>query len=395
VVIRSREALALLVVGLLASAGCAQALGLGDYGPQDDAGGSSGDGTVETDAGHGGDTTTDSPGTGDTGTPDVRGDSAHPDGVAPDAPASETGPGDAGHPDASDAMTDGPVFTSDACSGANTCAPAAPSGWQGPVVIWEGTSAPPSCASFYLDVFDGGTSPSGSAASCKCSCGAVTGSTCGAATVQFGTSGCAAGCGTSASAAPGACVNIQSQVTACGSGAALIVSGSTADGGGCQPDGSVDAQAPTWGSFVVACAPSQQSAAGCTANQVCVPGAGTPFESTFCVLKAGNNTCPSPFTNQHLYYSDISDGRGCTPCTCGPATGVDCNSLAHVTGWSNSTCVTGKGSDYSPLPVSCGPIGTSHYVMLSTGPTGGTCTPSGGTPTGGVGAANLTTICCL
>ena len=74
---RSREALALLVVGLLASAGCAQALGLGDYGPQDDAGG---DGTVERDSGQGGDTAADSPGTGDggttdTGAPDVRGDS--------------------------------------------------------------------------------------------------------------------------------------------------------------------------------------------------------------------------------------------------------------------------------------------------------------------------------
>jgi hypothetical protein len=34
-------------------------------------------------------------------------------------------------------------------------------------------------------------------------------------------------------------------------------------------------------------------------------------------------------------------------------------------------------------------------LLLSTGATGGTCTPTGGTPTGGVTPANLTTICCL
>ena len=328
-------------------------------------------------------------GTTDTGAPDVRGDSSHPDGGGPDS-----GPGDAGH-DATDAVADSPVFAADACSGANTCAPVAPSGWQGPLVIWEGTGTPPSCASFYLDVFDGGSSPSGSAASCSCSCGPATGSTCGPATVQFGTTGCGGSCGSAVTAASGACVNVQTQVTACGSGASMMTTGSTADGGGCQPDASVDAQAPTWANLTVACAPSSQSTTGCNANQVCVPGAGSPFESTFCVLKAGNNTCPSPFTNQHLYYSGITDTRGCTPCTCGSPSGVDCNSNAHLTTWSNTSCNTGKGGDFSPLPLSCGAIGASHYAMLTTSPTGGTCTPSGGTPTGGVTAANLTTICCL
>lgn len=397
-VIRSREALALLVVGLLASAGCAQALGLGDYGPQEDAGGneaSSGDGSVETDSGHGGDSTTDGPGTGDTGTTDARGDSApHPDGGSPDA-ASDTGPGDAGHSDAGDAMADGPTFSADACSGANTCAPVAPSGWQGPVVIWEGTGTPPSCASFYLDVFDGGTSPSGNPASCSCSCGPVTGSACGATTVQFGTGSCTTACGTPAIVAQGGCVNVTTQATACGSGVQMQISAVPADGGGCQADASVDAQAPTWANLATACAPSQQSAAGCGADQVCVPAAGSPFESTFCVLKAGNNTCPSPFTNQHLYYSDITDTRGCTPCTCGSPSGVDCDTNAHVTSWSNMSCTTGKGVDYSPLPVACAALGTAHYLTLSTSATGGTCTPSGGTPTGGVSQANLTTICCL
>jgi hypothetical protein len=403
VVIRSREALALLVVGLLGSAGCAQVLGLGSYGPDDDGGegGSTGDGTVgQPDSGHEGDSTTDGqgtdgPGTIDTGSGDARGDSAsHPDGGTPDAQA-EAGPGDAGSSDASDAGADSPVFATDACSGANTCAPAAPSGWQGPVVIWEGTGPAPSCTSFYLDVFDGGTSPSGNSASCNCSCGPVTGATCGATTVQFTTSGCGTSCGTTVTASLGACVSVQGQATACGTGATMTISGVTADGGGCQPDASVDAAAPTWRNLTVACAPSQQSTAGCNANQVCVPAAGSPFESTFCVLKAGNNTCPAPFTTQHLYYSDITDTRGCAPCTCGSATGVDCSNLAHVTTWSNTSCNTGKGSDYSPLPVSCAPLGTSHYLSMTTSPTGGACTPSTGTPTGGVSPANLTTICCL
>ncbi|MGH7435395.1 MAG: hypothetical protein ACRENE_06950 [Polyangiaceae bacterium] len=398
-VIRGRELLALLVVGLVGSAGCAQVLGLGSYGPDLDGGEDSPttDGTTPpNDTGQPGDATTDvmamnEASGNETSTVDAHPDSPHAD-AGPDAQGTETGPGDAG---GSDAMTDGPVFATDACSGANTCAPAAPSGWSGPVELWEGTGAAPSCSAFYIDVFDGGTTPSGSPASCNCSCGPVSGATCGAAAAQFGTSGCASGCGSALSLTPGTCASVQSQVTACGSGASIALQGSTASGGGCQADASVDAAPAAWGNLTVACAPSSQSAVGCAANHVCIPAAASPFESTYCIIKAGNNGCPSPFTTQHLYYSDITDTRGCTGCSCGSAMNVDCNSLAHVTTWSNMSCNSGKGSDYAPIPVTCGPLGTSHYAMLNTAPTGGSCTPSGGTPTGGVTAANLTTICCL
>ncbi|MGH7439141.1 MAG: hypothetical protein ACRENE_25925 [Polyangiaceae bacterium] len=365
--IRSREALALLIVGLVGSMGCAQVLGLGPYGPEGE------------DAGEDAPTAADG-----TVTPHSAHSSADPAGA-------ESGPVDARASDAS-----GVVFGGDACSGATACAPAAPAGWDGPLALWEGAGAAPPCASLYLPFFDGGTSLSASPARCSCSCGPASGSACGAATVSFDKSTCSVACGGDASlrVLPGACTSIQSQTAACGGGAKIRISGSTATGGRCTPDASIDVPAPTWGRVAIACAPSGQSSDGCASDHVCVPVAGSPFEPTFCVSKAGDNTCPAPFTMQHLYYSGVSDARGCTGCTCGAVTGVDCNATAHATLWGNSTCNGGKGPDFTPLPVTCGGVGGAHFLLLSAGASGGNCTPIGGVPTGSASPANLTTICC-
>jgi hypothetical protein len=164
--------------------------------------------------------------------------------------------------------------------------------------------------------------------------------------------------------------------------------------GGCQPDAQIDIPDAAWGTAAVACAPGAQSAAGCPGGQVCVPAPGSPFESGFCVIKAGDNACPPGFTTQHLYYGGFDDSRGCTPCACATPTGVDCNSAAHISTWSNTTCTSGKGAAVSGLPAACASMSGIHYVQITTYADGGSCTPSGGQPTGAASPEDLTTLCC-
>jgi hypothetical protein len=85
---------------------------------------------------------------------------------------------------------------------------------------------------------------------------------------------------------------------------------------------------------------------------------------------------------------------GCSPCTCGPASGVDCNANAQVTRWSNPPCSQSLGT-LSPLPsTTCTTTSGMKGIGLTTMPTGGSCPPDGGQPTGTVSSQTVTTICC-
>ena len=357
-----------LAVALVGAAGCAQALGLGDYGQLPEEAGAEPDATMITDSGDGG------------------------------ARASEGGDGaadvassDAGDSGALDVAM--PMFESDACSGLNACAPAPPAGWQGPVALWQGTGTEPACSMFYLPAFQGGLSPSTAGAQCGCSCDSPTGSTCGPVSVDF-----ASGCSTSSPCnttmvAPGACVSAQSIINACGGGTGFTVSGSAASGGSCLSKASVTVPTPMWGTEAVACQPSGQSPVGCASGQVCIPVAAPPFGSSFCVEKAGNSSCPSGFPTMHLYYGGFDDTRGCSPCSCGTPSGVDCNG-GQVTTWGNPNCSANQASAVAPPSSACTPTGGVKSIKFATSPDGGSCAPDGGQPTGTLAAQTVTTICC-
>jgi hypothetical protein len=373
----------LLLAAVACAAGCAQALGLGDYGKQSTDGADLGgaDATASAEGGS-------EAGTRDAGSP---ADSGSADGRAPGADGST----DAGSPrDTGGAGDAALVFSPDACAGSNTCAQAPPAGWQGPLALWEGPGSAPPCGAWYVPLFDGGTSLAAPAAQCGCQCGAPAGVTCGSVTAQFGTGGCSASCGT-ATLAPGPCTSVQTYTTGCGSGAGMTLSGSTASGGSCQPSPSVTFSPPSWGTRAVACAPTAQSPLGCPAGEQCVPAAAAPFESRFCVLKAGTSACPpGAYSAQRLYYGDVTDTRGCSACSCGAPAGVDCNAGAHVATWGNPSCNANPGADLTPLPQACGSATGIKSVQLTATPDGGSCAPDGGLPTGVVAPQALTTICC-
>jgi hypothetical protein len=359
----------LLAGALLASVGCAQIFGLNDYGPEnEDAGADASVGATPPEA------STD-------GT------------MRQDASSDAKPPNAADAARVTDAGVDGPYFAPDACAGTNTCAPIAPPDWHGPLSIWTGSGTAPPCTNYYVPYFDGGTGLSADLAQCSCSCNPPSGATCGSASVQFGTGGCATACGSSVVVAPAVCTSLQTVLNGCASGVGATISGSTANGGTCQPNTTVVLPPAQWTTQVAACEPLAESPAGGGAGQQCVPAPTAPFQG-FCIVKPGSNTCPSPFTSTHLFYADFAEGRGCSPCTCGPPTGVDCNAGAHATTWGNPTCGGTTGADITPLPVACAPVSGAHSIRLDTAPDGGACAPDGGMPTGSPSPQNITTVCC-
>jgi hypothetical protein len=394
---REHSGSALLVAMLAFASGCAQVLGLGDYGNATDAGeAGSGDAPADTSAPE--DTAVDE------GTADGVVDSSGDVGAEADAAASSSGAGeDAGDgSDASDAPADSPLETGpDAgCTGTMSCAPAAPSGWTGPLALWEGTSGAPACGSaFPLVAFDGGFSVTSPPANCTCACGTPTAATCGPITMQFGQGGCTAACGPDGgllTVANGTCGTATNYSSQCGATMEVAISGSTASGGSCALDASTSVPAWSWGSRAIACQPTSQSPVGCPAGEQCVPSPQSPFEAHFCVLQAGSASCPAgAYSVQHLYYAGASDTRACTACGCGAPTGVDCNANAHVTTWNSNNCLNNQTGDITPLPAGCStPAASMHGAFFQTTPSGGACPASGGQPTGSVAEQGLTTICC-
>ncbi|MGH7440292.1 MAG: hypothetical protein ACRENE_31755 [Polyangiaceae bacterium] len=379
---RGREVTVLVCASLAYASGCVQVLGLEGYEPEDAGADGSTDVTVGGETG----AVTDSGTAGEAVSPEA--------GRSTDAGRPSDAADAGGSHDAADAGRDAPLFAPDACSGATTCAPAPPSGWQGPVALWEGSGSPPPCSAFYLSLFNGGTSPTAPAGSCGCSCSPPTGATCGPVKLQPGGGTCSSGCGSDGGvvASQGTCTPVS--FSGCGTGAGFAVTGSIAAGGACEPDAAGTLPAPTWATQAIACVPSSQSPLGCPPGEQCVPVASTPFEPHFCVLMAGTNPCPAgPYSVQHLYYGAFKDNRSCPPCTCSAPSGIDCNSSGSVTTGSSGTC-HGTTAMTSLSPGACIPIAGVASVQVTTAPTGGSCMPDGGQPTGTVTPQGSTTICC-
>ena len=94
----------------------------------------------------------------------------------------------------------------------------------------------------------------------------------------------------------------------------------TVSGGMCNANGGMlQKQAASWQTAAAGC--GGVHAAGCTNGKKCMPKGMVPFNYTACIGKAGDQTCPAPFTKKHTYYTDFDDTRGCTKCNCESPTG--------------------------------------------------------------------------
>jgi hypothetical protein len=282
-----------------------------------------------------------------------------------------------------------------ACNAA--CVPVPPTGWSGPYAIYEGSAsaASPDCAragGYPNDVYDGYGMLDAGATECTCTCRPVTGASCGSPVIHFFSDpNCMAACSPASQVVDSTCTVLN--VGSCGGLHITLEAG--APSGSCEPVAVATVPAPTWQTSARLCGPSSPATgSGCAVGSLCVPATGLPFEGSYCVAQTaetGPLPCPPSYPAVRAYSESFVDTRGCSTCSCGPATGIECT--ATFEGYGNANCK--GGPMMMPPPSACSGGGIQSAMTTGGAPTGGTCAPSGVQPTGTLQAANpTTTVCC-
>jgi hypothetical protein len=322
------------------------------------------------------------------------------------------GPNDGGALDGSDVTTD--AAGSDApgmpdvieeppphCGGAFTCAPIVPSGWTGPLELYAGSSAAPSCgASFTGPAFDGNAGLSVPGSKCDCQCQNAQGVQCSSPTISFYGSSAACSpanyCGAIMPLTPSLCtgVDIRSRCADAGLTISMSAPASTASGGSCPPVALRNVPPSSWATNARACLSSLGAAqSDCASGSVCAPYPPPPFGAGLCIAQPGDVGCPaSGYPVKQLFYGTVSDTRDCSQCTCSSVAGASCSASIGVFQPSALSCSTGQIS-YLP-PFMCDPVQQPSEFKLTLTPSGGSCTPSPVAPTGTATPAKPNTFCC-
>ena len=276
-----------------------------------------------------------------------------------------------------------------------SCAPAPPVGWTGPYALYEAMGgpppAPPGCPGAYSAQMDNGLEGlDAGVAQCTCACGAVSGASCGSPVVDlWSDSNCTTSCSTTLQPIGTTCTRPNFGFN-CGGGVRFTLEGGAPSGGSCAPDAGTTLPAPAWQISALLCGlPPTVTPAECGGGGLCVP---SPDPSgVLCISQTGASACPSgAYTVAHTYYKSSSDGRSCTPCTCGSPVGVACS--ATVTAFGNTTCTGGPTRETAPMGCSGDHIASA--IAAASTPSGGSCAPVGGQPAGSVTPAMGRTVCC-
>jgi hypothetical protein len=381
-----RTALALgLAAGAALAAACGDAFEVGSAG--DDGGGSHADATIE-----GG-----GPPGAESGSPESSSSSGGHDGGGggpdghgggPDGPVANDGP----------ITIDGPVPIEGGpgCPTGLACAPPVPpGGWQGPIALELGTGTALACPPATNVVFDGGSGLVAPGATCStCSCSAAASPTCTVSVSVFAQSdaGCAAWSAPCATGNPVSTCAALSGSCLGGAGYALATAaGSSGPCGASAPSATVP---PTsWSATAVGCAPASPISCG--------PGTCLPSGPRFCVYMDGANVAcpPAGYVTQNVYYRDVADTRGCSPCVCGQPSTTCTGGDVEVTSLSACGIAQVKipvGGGCTTIPVGS-PAGGKYYTEMVQGTStvaSGTCPASGGQPAGAAAGASPITVCC-
>jgi hypothetical protein len=305
------------------------------------------------------------------------------------------------------------------------CVSAVPTGWTGYFALFDGAPATdPSCpTSFPTSAYLGNAGLTAPADTCSaCSCGSPAGGTCvlpTSYTVQDGTCSGTSYCSgtyTLSGSWTGGCTGnteFRGGQDTCGvNGGANCTAGSapcnvsvsvpaaTVSGGSCTASGGTPTVTPTsWSELGVACNGETTVTTGCTGGSVCAPKPPSPFESGLCIEQAGVVACPAgAFSTQHVFYTGVTDTRGCSECSCGAASGSTCS--ATVTLYSAQSVNTCTGPVAAVTTGSCAelsgnPTVAGREASNITTPSGGSCAASGGAPTGSATPSTPTTFCCI
>jgi hypothetical protein len=289
--------------------------------------------------------------------------------------------------------TEGPMpDTPVACPSGSMCVAEAPADWNGPVIIAvTDVGAEPSCAGDYpepaLAAFDELDAPP---ADCECSCGAVTGASCTNPTLEYHA-------GDAACASPN---DDWTVTTGCVSVSApgadyWLVEPPEISGGDCTPNVVSDDVPPwSWGTAVTTCT-GMLGSIGCDAGSLCAPLPEPPFDASICIWRDDAVTCPDgPYSaRRRIYYTEVSDTRGCGECQCEDAEGT-CAGTVRL--FSDTTCsqpaytVTADGD----CELQANAIGVARARWMP-GTITASCDPAGGEPMGLAAGAGRYTVCCL
>ena len=292
----------------------------------------------------------------------------------------------------------GAIDCADPACSEYACAPAAPAGWQGPVLASltsGGGGDAVQCPSDWPERMTGGSEPSAGQASCfPCLCESPHGATCGLPTTTvFDPGNCS----------PGGEIDVFIPLVAddCQDLIGMNVADSAigdpipVTGGVCDATGGGASFTPAqWAVDFVACI-GTSTGGGCNSGSVCVPRPQEPFASSHCIVRDGDVPCPSGvYGSKYTFYASLVDERGCTSCSCGSPMGQSCGGMSYL--YETNGCMPGSDS-----PVfhdgSCANVNgarSARYVPDGLGPLGGMCTPAGGQPIGQVTPTEPITLCC-
>jgi hypothetical protein len=260
------------------------------------------------------------------------------------------------------------------------CAPAAPVGWQGPLVFNPGET----CASAEQPVVVAAASVTADPASCSsCTCGTPVGS-CAAKFTLYDELGCASGPNTEFTVVHGQCTNIPATLSQSG----MLTELSTSNGGSCAASNVMVSLSPVvLDGALAGCAPMP---AECPEG-VCITEPGD-----ICVFQAGNAPCEGDYSVPQSLTRFVADTRSCSACGCGAPAGNSCMGLTTVDLFQMQSCVGFVGT-----------LGFAQGCIDGSGPTNvmsaqpifqssvlGSCAPSGGAPTGEA-TVEAVTVCCL
>ncbi|HSY24360.1 MAG TPA: hypothetical protein VK841_19665 [Polyangiaceae bacterium] len=308
-----------------------------------------------------------------------------------------------------DAAIDAPAS---AC--AASCVPAAPPGWQGPLLITEVLSpdaGPPGCANAsWVDTLDLVGGPSADPASCTCNCGPPSGIGCSAPSASFFRDRyCTQPCATP-TAVGSACTPLSA--TGCGTTPHFEMGASSADGGACAPIATMSRPPLAWSSSASLCVPAPSLELGaCPSGQACVPAPDPASDPpVLCVAQQGNAVCPAGYGFRHAprseagadaggdggspYFEQANDGRGCTACTCEAPSGAACTS-SGIVAYDDSACtMIAMTIEPDAGCLAFGAPNVTNATCAGAAVSGGRCAPTGGMPTGGVTLTSPYTICC-
>lgn len=260
------------------------------------------------------------------------------------------------------------------------CVADPPEGWQGPLVLGAGETAPSCAAPYTAVVFQAAEDISGDDASCGCECGDPE-VDCDSLQIQYGNA-CAGPFNIESFADAEVCHNTTAQGPSIGAFFAPI-SGTEV----CPPSLVRTIPAPSLTEIVLCGGALSQGT--CGADELCAGAIPDGFDASLCVAQDGEHECPEGYPNARTAFGDVADSRDCTECSCASGDNFECSAELEL--FPEVDCGGTQTAGASGFD-SC--FDTPESIRFAEPSVTGDCTPSSVEAVGTVVGDEPITICC-